>query len=250
MGIVTRQPHEFWATVSGDTLDDLLRQQEQAWSWGVSAIEIRADLVPDNVYRQVVARGDWHGPTFVAHFGTGGQAPIARDAVRRALDGGMTGGICHSRCELVDDIQQDCRTAGAEFAAAYHSQQPMTQSEAEQEFHVQAARAPKFCKIAVRAHRVVDALALIAATGNAAEAGGIPVVGAVFGPHRWARAAMPSVGSAITFLVARPVPNEVGGDDEQLTLAEADALRCIRGLSDGPCSVGRMPAERAVDALT
>jgi hypothetical protein len=250
MGILTGQPHEFWATVSGDTLDDLVRQQELVWQWGVSAVEIRADLVPDDVFGQLLARGGWPGPTFVAHFGTGGAASVARDVVRRALDVGMTGGICHSRCELVDTIHEDCRNAGGEFAAAYHSQEPMTQHEAERELQAQAVREPLFRKIAVRAHRVADALALIAATGAAADTGGIPVVGAVFGPHRWARVAMPHVGSAITFLVARPVPNEVGGNDEQLTTAEADALRGVRVLSGGHLPAARMPVEPAVGALS
>jgi 3-dehydroquinate dehydratase len=233
VGVLSSSDHEFWATISSGSLAELLRQEAIAWQWGVSGIEFRADLIPDSVYCDLLAekRSDgWVAPTFVAHFGTGEQDEIAKCAIERSLATQVAGAICHSRCERIDDIQAACVAANRHFAAAYHSQQPMTADEATAEFERQELRRPLFRKIAVRAYCAEDVLALLRATHIAARDGGSPVVGAVFGPHRWARLALPHVGSAISFLVTRQLPNEVGGDDEQLQLAEVDRIHLMRGL--------------------
>ncbi len=241
MGVLTSFDHEFWATVSGTDVEDIAQQQLAAWRWGVAAVEIRADLVPAPIYDEVLARRDWLGPTFIAHFGTGDEAGVAADSIKKALKAGAHGGICHSRCEALGEIRQMCLDEGKQFAAAYHSQLPMTLSEAIKEFEDQEANEPLFRKIAVRALSPEDAVVLIQATHRASLQGGTPVVGAVFGPHRWARVALPHAGSSISFLIAHQVCNEVDGDDEQMQLVEADHLQSVRGLYP----LQRQPAEMA-----
>jgi 3-dehydroquinate dehydratase len=234
MGVMSAHDHEFWATVSGGPLEELIRQETVTWRWGVAAIEFRADLISSPVFDELLAEknrdGGWLAPTFVAHFGTGAQSDDARRAINRALEAGVAGGICHSHCELIDEIQAACLAADRRFVAAYHSQQPMTADEAVAEFARQELRRPLLRKIAVRAYEAADVLALLQATQVAANDGGSPVVAAVFGPLRWARVALPHAGSAISFLVAGPATNEVGGDDEQLQLAEVDQIQTVRGL--------------------
>ena len=234
MGVLAPDGHEFWATVSGEPLAELLRQEAMAWQWGVTGIEFRADLIPEPVFNELLLendrRGGWLGPTFVAHFGTGAQAELAQQAIGWSLSTGVAGCICHSRCELIDEIQAACAAASRHFVAAYHSQQPMTAEEALAEFERQELRRPLFRKIAVRAYSVDDVLAVLHATRLAAQDGGSPVVAAVFGPHRWARVALPHAGSTISFLVTQQVQNEVGADDEQLQLAEVDQLQLVHGL--------------------
>lgn len=230
MGVLTERPHEYWATVSGTSEEQLTSQQEAAWKWGVCAVEIRADLVPKESYKAVLQRGEWAGPTFVAHFGVADQAREALDSIERALEAGASGGICHSRCERVEEIRLLCRSAGAGFAAAYHSQEALTEEQAREEFIAQQQFQPLFRKIAVRAHRPEDAVALILATSSMAKSVGSPIVSAIFGPHRWARLALPRAGSSISFIVAERVANERGGDDEQLTLADVELLHEVRGL--------------------
>jgi 3-dehydroquinate dehydratase len=230
MGVLTEFGHEFWATISGTDVDDIVQQQVAVWKWGVAAVEIRADLVPESIYDEVLARRERQGPTFIAHFGTGDEAEAAAEAITKALKAGADGGICHSRCEALGEIKQACLNVNKSFAAAYHSQLPMTLSAAIREFEEQEANNPLFRKIAVRAESPEDAIAIIQATHQVSLKGGTPVVGAVFGPHRWARVALPHAGSAISFLIAHRALNEVNGDDEQLQLAEADHLQSVRGL--------------------
>jgi len=230
MGVLTTSRHEYWATISGSSLQDILQQEETVRQWGVTAVEFRADLIPPPIYSDLLARRAWSGPTFVAHFGVGVEAKIAHDAIVRAIDADVFGGICHSRCELAMEIRHACLDAGKQFAAAYHSQEPMTCAEALREFEQQEVFQPLFRKIAVRAHRFEDALAIVEATHEAAISGGSPVIGAVFGPHRWARVVLPHAGSSVSFILAHQVANEVGKDDEQLQVIEVNALQSIRGL--------------------
>jgi 3-dehydroquinate dehydratase len=230
MGVLTNLDHEFWATISGGDLDDLIRQQEDTWRWGVAAVELRADLIPVPIFDEVLARRNWRGPTFVAHFGTGSEADAAYEALSKSVAAGVHGLICHSRTEVLQDLRRLCNESGSSFASAYHSQTPMTLQEALTEFEEQEKHEPLFRKIAVRAMSINDAVAIVQATQFASQDGGTPVVGAIFGPQRWARVALPHAGSAISFLIAHRVNNEVGGDDEQLQLAEANHLQSVRAL--------------------
>jgi len=231
MGILTTMPHEFWATVSGRTTEEVLSQEVATWKWGVVAVELRADLMTDESYAQALEqRSAWNGPTFVAHFGTGHEAEAAYRACEQAIEAGAYGAICHSRCELARDIQRLCTASGRHYAGAYHSQYPISAADAIREFERQQELRPLFRKIAARAESFEDAMALLEATRYSSQDGGTPVVGAVFGRHRWARVAMPQAGSAISFLIAHQVPNEVGGDDEQLTINDADLLQQIRSV--------------------
>jgi 3-dehydroquinate dehydratase len=230
MGVLTSSNHEFWATVSGRDIEDVANQQAAAWKWGVAAIELRADIMSDEAYEAALATHARQGPTLVAHFGTADETDAAVEAIRKGIDAGLDGGICHSRCEAIDEIRVMCRSANRLFASAYHSQQPITLADAIEEFARQQTYAPLFTKIAVRAETVEDAVAMIQATRRASEQPGAPVVGAIFGPHRWARIALPHAGSAISFLIAHRVANEVAGDDEQLQFKEADLLQRVRGV--------------------
>ncbi|MCG8469377.1 MAG: type I 3-dehydroquinate dehydratase [Gemmatimonadetes bacterium] len=227
--------HSFWATVSGSDLDDILAQQRALWDWGVSAIEIRTDLVPEYLHTDVLQSVERRGPVYVAHFGTGADASDARQSLFQALEtDGVDGIICHSWLDSAQEMRQAAAATDKQFAAACHSQTPLTLDELLREYDAQAAFEPLFRKIAARAFTVPQALALLEATHRAAQGGGSPIVGAVFGPHRWARVAMPSMGSAITFIIARPLRNEVGGDDEQLTIPEATLLIRVRGIAKVP----------------
>jgi 3-dehydroquinate dehydratase len=231
MGILTTMEHEFWATVSGKTIEEVQSQQAATWKWGVVAVELRADLMSAESYAQALdRRSEWRGPTFVAHFGIGNQAEAAYRAAEQAIEAGADGAICHSRCELAKDIRRICKENGKHFAGAYHSQYPISASDAIREFERQEELDPLFRKIAARAESFEDALALLEATRHSSQDGGTPVVGAVFGKHRWARVAMPQAGSAISFVIAHQVSNEVGGDDEQLTIHDADLLQQIRSV--------------------
>jgi 3-dehydroquinate dehydratase len=226
--------HEFWATISGSTLDDILQQQHSVWDWGVSTVEIRTDLVPRSLHEQVL-NTVVQAPTWVAHFGTGAEAGTARTALHEALAADTIDGIvCHSRLEGVQEMAAAAQSAGKGFVAAFHSQTPVTLDEALDEYEYQGTLNPLFRKIAARAHTVEEALTLLQATHRASKRGGIPVVGAVFGPQRWARIAMPAVGSTVTFVIAHPVPNEAGGDDEQLTIEEATAVCSVRRIVEPP----------------
>jgi 3-dehydroquinate dehydratase len=244
MGVFTRSSHEYWATVSGHDLDDLLDQADSVLRWGCVAVEFRADLIPLDVYERLLDGGAPQYPAFVAHFGTGGEADTARNAVLRAVEAGYHGAICHSRCEALDEIVDACRAEGRPFAAAYHSQEPMSRTEAAEEFERQEETDPLFRKIAVRAHRFEDAVALLEATRDAASSGGSPVVGAIFGPHRWARVAMPHAGSTISFVLAHRAVNEQGGDDEQLVIDDVARLQAIGGLL--PATAEREPSAQPV----
>ena len=222
--------HQIWATVSGTDRDQIAADVEAVVQWGVEAIEFRLDLVPPDLWKAVLVNLAPPIPWWVAHFGTGSGADAARSAVLATLESEAAGAIFHSRCEHLDELVERCRAAGADFAAPYHSQEPLTLEAALAEYAHQQSISPKFRKIAVRAKSFDDAYALLEATRRCSTDGGAPVVGAVFGQHRWARVAMPTVGSTITFIVARKVPNEVGGDDEQLQLAELEKLLGVRGL--------------------
>jgi 3-dehydroquinate dehydratase len=252
MGVLTTAAHEYWATVSGGPLDYLERQEKALWDWGVTAIEFRADLIPVDAYAALLARGAWRGPTLVAHFGTGDDAEVARQAVVDAISAGVHGGICHSRCELVHEIRDECAREGRAFAAAYHSQAAVTEAEAMEEFERQQALDPLFRKIAVRANRMEDALAVVTATLKAAADGGSPIVAAIFGPQRWARIVLPHAGSSISFIVADRMRNEVGGDDEQLQLSEVSRLLDVRSLMPAPAGAASSDtgSNRALAALT
>ncbi|MEU5633645.1 type I 3-dehydroquinate dehydratase [Streptomyces rishiriensis] len=230
MGILSESSHEFWATISGSSLPDLRAQESMVWEWGVTAIEYRADLIPPAVYGELLRGNGRAGPAFVAHFGTGRDAESAREAIVKSFASDLAGCICHSRCELLDEIRGRCADTGRLFAAAYHSQLPMTATEAMREYEWQESLRPLFRKIAVRAKTVDDVVALLQATSRASQDGGSPVVGAIFGPHRWARVALPSAGSAVSFLLAAQATNEEGNDDEQLQLREVECLQMVRGL--------------------
>jgi 3-dehydroquinate dehydratase len=230
MSVVTRDAHEFWGTVSGAVVDEIQEQVAALAEWGVSAIEIRLDLVPRDLWPAVLEI-DRPSLTFcIAHFGLGESAREAADALEAAFHADVDGLICHSHYDDVPDVASECRRSGKLFAAAYHRQQPLTKEQALREFIAQEERSPSFAKIAVRAQTHLDVLALLQATVQAARSSKLPVVSAVFGPHRWARIALPHCGSAITFVVARHVQNEVGGDDEQFTLDEMRALQSVRRL--------------------
>jgi hypothetical protein len=222
--------HQVWATISGSDEATLAAQVDAVAGYGIRAVEYRLDLIPVELW-PIVMRGP-QAPVawWVAHFGTGEQSSLAHDAAGEALGSNADGVIFHSRCDGVEALADACRAAGTAFAAPFHNQAPLTLDAALDEFAWQESLRPSFRKIAVRAHTYDDATALVEATHRASRDGGSPAVGAVFGPHRWARVALPHAGSAITFVVAHGVSNEVAGDDEQLQLSELDDLRRVGGL--------------------
>jgi hypothetical protein len=226
----TRADHQIWATVSGTRKQDLQADIASLVRWGVAAIEFRMDLVPQNLWETVWRELAPPIPWWTAHFGTGVDADGARSATLQGLETGAEGAIFHSRCEHLHELVEACRSADKAFAAPFHSQEPLSVDAAISEFEHQESLSPSFRKIAVRARTFEDALAIVEATRLASQDGGTPVVGAVFGQQRWARIALPCAGSSITFMVARQVANEVGGDDEQLQLAELENLLNVRGL--------------------
>ncbi len=231
----TTASHTFWGTVSGSDFDDIVQQQHDLWDWGVSAVELRTDLIPTALHTRVLRGAVKRGPTYVAHFGTATEAPAARAGLHEALgEPTIDGVVCHSRSECVDEVRRATAGARKGFVAAFHSQTPLTLDQALAEFEYQSSLEPTFRKIAARALTVQDGLTLLEATRRAASQPGIPVVGAVFGPQRWARIAMPAMGSSITFIVAHRVANEVGGDDEQLTIEEMTAICGVRRIIDAP----------------
>jgi hypothetical protein len=212
--------HSIWGTVSGTDLNEISRQTEALAQWGVEAIEYRVDLIPEALWDALLKGRGSSVPWWIAHFGTGSDAPAARRAIEATVASNADGAIFHSRCEQLDDLIRMCSDVDMPFAAPYHSQEPLTLQGVLDEYAFQVSLSPKFRKIAVRAHTYDDAAALIEGTRRASVDGGSPVVGAVFGPHRWARIALPYAGSAITFVVARQVVNEVGGNDQQLQIGE------------------------------
>jgi 3-dehydroquinate dehydratase len=228
--------HQYWATVSGTDKDEIASQVHALVRWGVQAIEFRVDLIPEDLWDAVFHDLRPAVPWWVAHFGTGADAPAARKAILATVASKAQGAIFHSRSEHLKEFIEASRAAGKLFAAPYHSQEPLTLEGALEEFRYQESLAPVFRKIAVRAMSYDDAAALIEATHRASRDGGRPAVGAIFGPQRWARVALPHAGSAITFVVARRVQNEVGNDDQQLQIAELDLLAKVRGLVDLPAN--------------
>ncbi len=226
--------HQVWATVSGASKVEIARDVLDLTRAGVAAIEFRVDLIPVELWDDVFSELAPSIPWWVAHFGTGSDADQARDAIFRTIESEADGAIFHSRCEHLRELVAACREAGKAFAAPYHSQQPLTLEGAVDEYAHQRSLAPAFRKIAVRANDFSEAMALVEATRRAAGEDAAPPVGAVFGNQRWARVALPHSGSAITFIVARRLPNEVGGDDEQLTLGELRSLAKVRGMLAGP----------------
>lgn len=222
--------HQYWATVSGTDRAEITRQVAALESWGVEAIEFRVDLIPRALWESILHEQVPRVPWWIAHFGTGHDADEAREAIHATLRSDAAGAIFHSRCEHLDELMAASRTAGKPYAAPYHSQEPLTLEGALDEFRHQESLAPAFRKIAVRANNFEEASALLTATHRASRDGGRPAVGAVFGPQRWARVALPHAGSAITFVIARVVSNEVGGDDQQLQIFEMDHLSKVRGL--------------------
>ncbi|MFY9825430.1 MAG: type I 3-dehydroquinate dehydratase [Thermoanaerobaculia bacterium] len=226
--------HQFWATVSGTDRDEIASQVDALVRWGVEAIEFRVDLIPRNLWDSVLHERIPSVPWWVAHFGTGLDAQAAREAILATVASEAQGAIFHSRCEHLRELIDVSRRAGKLFAAPYHSQQPLTLEGALEEFAHQESLLPEFRKIAVRAMNFDDAAALLEATHRASRDGGSPAVGAIFGPQRWARVALPHAGSAITFVVARRVQNEVGSDDQQLQISEVDTLAKVRGIVDLP----------------
>jgi Type I 3-dehydroquinase len=223
-GTMTAKRHQIWATISGSEKEDLVSQVKAVADWGIESIEYRLDLIPTDLWRFVLngprPRVSW----WVAHFGTGDESKLAHDAAEATISSGADGVIFHSHCDGVDQLVRACRSAGKPFAAPFHSQEPLTRKEALEEFAYQQSLSPSFRKIAVRAHSYDDAASLIDATRQATLDGGCPVVGAIFGGQRWARIALPHAGSAITFVVAHRVKNEVQEDDEQLQLSELGDL--------------------------
>ncbi|SLM49936.1 protein of unknown function [Nitrospira japonica] len=222
--------HQVWATVSGRDRDDIMKQIDSLVCWGVRAIEFRVDLIPEALWDSILGIGSLPVPWWVAHFGTGKDADTAKTAIAETLRSDAEGAIFHSRCEHLSDLIAMCQKAGRPFAAPYHSQNPMTRNEAIREFEYQATLTPAFRKIAARARTYAEAAAIVDATHTASKAGGSPVVGAVFGPQRWARIALPHAGSAITFILAHAVENEVGGDDQQLHLGDIHHLSAVKDL--------------------
>jgi 3-dehydroquinate dehydratase len=238
--------HQFWATVSGTDRDEIVSQVNTLARWGVQAMEFRVDLIPESLWGGVLNELHPPVPWWVAHFGTGADAAAARKAILATVASEAEGAIFHSRCEYLQELIDISRGAGKLFAAPYHSQEPLTLQGALEEFQYQESLAPAFRKIAVRALSYDDAAALVEATHRASRDGGRPAVGAVFGPQRWARIALPHAGSAITFVVARRVQNEVGGDDQQLQLSELETLAKVRGVVDLPA--GRVAIGSSVAA--
>jgi hypothetical protein len=227
--------HQVWATVSGADRKDIMEQVDALTRWGVDSIEFRVDLIPEGLWDTVFGITGLRIPWWVAHFGVANDESAARIAIQRTAKSEAEGGIMHSRCENLRELIAMCRDAGKRFAAPYHSQQPMTREAALREFGFQEELCPAFRKIAIRAHAYEEAAAIVDATHLASQTGGTPVVGAVFGAQRWARIALPHAGSAITFIVARAVCNEVGGDDQQLSLADVDHLLAVNDLLAWPC---------------
>jgi hypothetical protein len=222
--------HQIWATISGREREDLDRQVKAVAEWGIEAVEYRLDLIPADLWEFVLSGPRPRLSWWVAHFGTGQDSKLAHDAARATIASAADGVIFHSHCEGVGQLVQACRSAGKPFAAPFHGQEPLTLDAALEEFAFQQSLSPSFRKIAVRAHSYDEAAALVEATRRASRDGGNPAVGAVFGRQRWARIALPHAGSAITFVVAHRVKNEVEGDDEQLQLSELGDLCRVSGL--------------------
>ena len=226
--------HQIWATVSGTDRKDLMEQIDALVRWGVDSIEFRVDLIPEVLWDTIFEITNLGVPWWVAHFGVGNDEGAARIAIQRTARSEATGGIIQSRSENLRELITICRDAGKRFAAPYHSQKPMTREAALAEFASQEDFCPAFRKIAVRAHSYEEAAAIVDATHLASQRGGTPVVGAIFGTQRWARIVLPHAGSAITFIVAHAVHNEVGGDDQQLSLADIDHLLSVNDLLAWP----------------
>jgi len=222
--------HQVWATVSGTHRDDIRQQVDALIRWGVQSIEFRVDLIPEALWDFVFSFSELGVPWWIAHFGVGIDSDAAKAAIRETVKSQAEGGIFHSRCEYLSELIAICRNADKLFAAPYHSQESLSRDAAFREFEYQETLGPAFRKIAIRARTYAEAAALLEATYVASFSGGIPVVGAVFGTQRWARIALPHAGSAITFIVAHSVHNEVGGDDQQLQLADLEHLFAIKGL--------------------
>jgi hypothetical protein len=222
--------HQVWATVSGTDQGDIIQQVDALIQWGVHSIEFRVDLIPEVLWDTVFGITNLSVPWWVAHFGVGKNADAAKVAIQETVRSQAEGGIMHSRCEYLSELIATCRNAGKLFAAPYHSQDPMTRDAALKEFAYQEGLRPTFRKIAVRAHTYAEAAAIVDAIHIASQDGGSPVVGAVFGPQRWARIALPQAGSAITFIIAHALRNEVGGDDQQLQLSDLDHLFAVKNL--------------------
>lgn len=224
MSLFTAATHEYWCTVSGNDITDIALQVNQLSDWGVAAIEYRSDLMPASVYEGVLSSRPPKRPTFVAHFGVGKHASTAFADLERASNTWIDGLICHSRSEILQDVSALARACGKRFGIAFHSQEPLIYEEIRDELERQNAVQPFFRKIAFRASKETDALALIRAVSESSIRPDVPVIGAIFGRHRWARIALANVGSAVSFIVSRRVTNEVGGDDEQLQISQVDAL--------------------------
>jgi 3-dehydroquinate dehydratase len=223
--------HSIWGTASGRTLSELCEAESSLLDAGVEAVEIRADLLPGGVYDARLESSPVSGPTFIAHFGIEGDSILAAEELDKATRcPWVTGIICHSHHPEVEALADLAVRAGKAFACAYHSQLSLTSDEVSAEYSRQSQLGSLFLKIAIRPRSIQDCLSFIDSVNRSASTRAEPVVGAVFGPHRWARIAMIEAGSAITFVVAHQCPNEIGGDDEQFTVAELGLLKQVRSL--------------------
>jgi len=222
--------HEFWATVSGSTRSEVESQVESVIAWGVKAIEFRVDMIPENHWDAIFGLQELSVPWWVAHFGTKEGSAGAQAAIAESVKSRADGLIFHSRYEAVEEAAEMCRQAGKKFATPYHYETPISEEDALKEFEWQERLRPTFRKIGVRAQTFDEALGLVAATRRTAAAGGTPVVSTVFGPQRWARVALPSAGSVITFIVAHQIRNRVDGDDQQFHLKDLEHLQEVRNL--------------------
>lgn len=222
--------HEFWATVSGNTKSNLESQIEDLVAWGVKAIEFRVDLMPENLWDFIFGLQEVKVPWWVAHFGTDGASEEARLTIQESVKSRATGVIFHSRYESAEEAAELCRQAGKKFIAPYHSQTPITEDQAMEEFGYQERLRPTFRKIGIRAHSYDEAAGIVSATRRAVAAGGSPIASAVFGTQRWARVALPFAGSVITFIVAHQVRNKFDGDDQQFHFKELEHLMAVKDL--------------------
>jgi 3-dehydroquinate dehydratase len=227
-----RNQHQLWGTVSGKTFSEVKSAAKLLTTAGVRSLEYRFDLIPQPEWPDVLDQIT--NEDFVAHFGMAAIEPEREELLKLfgAAIQASAGIIVHSRAEVLKEVVSAACEHNVRYALPYHSQGTLDYSGVLSEYHFQAQYSPLFCKIAIRPLSAENALEYAQALTAARKEIDIPLVAAVFGPQRWARIMMPAVGSAITFIVAKQVSNEAGGDDEQFTIGDVSTLSSLRGIMD------------------
>lgn len=217
-----KSQQQIWGTLAGRGLTELSADYETLLQHGIDAIEFRADLIPQSVLAEFLKR-TFTVPVFIANFNLDQSVEEGFNIYVDHSDGFLFHLNHPNRQQIIDF----CKKNKKYFVAAYHTQSPMKYEEIIEKFEEQMALNPFIIKVGIRANNFTNAIEMVSATKFISENYSYPVAGAVFGNERWARLALHRAGSNVTFIVAREIKNEIGGDDKQFTYDDFKQLTSI-----------------------